>query len=78
MPRGKLEDLQKEIREIHGLRKVQLRTLQSLLGKLNFACGIIPMGQVLPTAVGSHRGGKGPDSFYSPDRGTQGGFKGVV
>lgn len=46
LPREKLEDPQREIRDIHGLRKVQLRALQSLLGKLNFACRIIPMGRV--------------------------------
>ncbi|XP_077309137.1 uncharacterized protein LOC143928250 [Lithobates pipiens] len=46
LPDDKLADLQRAIREIQGRRKVQLTTLQSLLGKLNFACRIIPMGRV--------------------------------
>ena len=46
LPRDKVENLRMEIRGMVGQDKVQLRTLQSLLGKLNFACRIIPMGRV--------------------------------
>ena len=46
LPLDKLEGLEAEICEMGGLRKVQLRALQSLLGKLNFACRILPMGRV--------------------------------
>ena len=42
----KVENLRLEIRGLLGRDKVQLRALQSLLGKLNFACRIIPMGRV--------------------------------
>lgn len=38
LPEDKLEDLKKEIAGLLGLQKVQLRALQSVLGKLNFAC----------------------------------------
>lgn len=38
LPVDKLESLKAEVREITDRRKVQLRQLQSLLGKLNFAC----------------------------------------
>lgn len=40
LPQEKLVDLQTEIRRIHGMKKIQPRDLQSLLGKLNFACRI--------------------------------------
>lgn len=46
LPQGKLLDLQTEIRQVHGMKKIQLRDLQSLLGKLNFACRVIPMDRV--------------------------------
>lgn len=32
--------------QVRRAKKVQLRQMQSLLGKLNFACRIIPMGMV--------------------------------
>ncbi|XP_077338353.1 uncharacterized protein LOC143983017 [Lithobates pipiens] len=46
LPENKLRDLQAELAGMQGRPKVQLRALQSLLGKLNFACRIIPMGRV--------------------------------
>lgn len=42
----KLDGLKEEVRLASGKHKIQLRELQSLLGKLNFACHIIPMGRV--------------------------------
>lgn len=45
LPVDKLENLKAEVRGTIGKRKVQLRQLQSLLGKLNFACRIMPMGR---------------------------------
>lgn len=41
-----MDTLRGEIGEMMGKRKVQLRGLQSLLGKMNFAFRIIPMGRV--------------------------------
>lgn len=46
LPEDKLVAFQAEIRGMMRLHKVQLRTLLSLLGKLNFACRILPMGRV--------------------------------
>ena len=46
LPEDKLGALRAEIEGVLGLRKIQLRSLQSLLGKLNFACRIMPMGRV--------------------------------
>lgn len=46
LPEDKLEDLKQAIRGMLGKHKVQLRVIQSLLGKLNFACQILPMGRV--------------------------------
>lgn len=47
LPEDKLADLKREIAGMIGLRKVQLRDLQSLLGKLNGACCSLPMGRVV-------------------------------
>lgn len=57
LPEEKLRALQAEIRAIVGLCKVQLRTLQSVLGKLNFACRIIPMGRVFSRRLSASTGG---------------------
>ncbi|KAM3940651.1 uncharacterized protein RB166_000605 [Leptodactylus fuscus] len=46
LPADKLGDLRDTVRLFQGLRKVRLREVQSLLGKLNFACRIMPMGRV--------------------------------
>lgn len=46
LPMDKLEALKAEITGMLSLRKVKLWTLQSLLGKLNFVCRILPMGRV--------------------------------
>lgn len=46
LPLDKLEGLRQEVAEAIRGRKIQLRVLQSLLGKLNFACRIMPMGCV--------------------------------
>lgn len=46
LPGDKVDGLKRDVRDLMGQRKVQLRQLQSLLGKLNFACRIIPMGRV--------------------------------
>lgn len=42
----KVQDLLLAVHRVRGARKVRLRELQSLLGKLNFACRFIPMGRV--------------------------------
>lgn len=41
-----LQDLRLVAHKARGAKKIRLRDLQSLLGKLNFACRIIPMGRV--------------------------------
>ncbi|KAM3936678.1 uncharacterized protein RB166_018784 [Leptodactylus fuscus] len=46
LPEDKLLALRREVDCAAGLRKITLRDLQSLLGKLNFACRIMPMGRV--------------------------------
>ncbi|XP_077342712.1 uncharacterized protein LOC143987679 [Lithobates pipiens] len=57
LPEDKLEALKGEVRGLVGMRKVQLRTLQSVLGKLNFACRIIPMGRVFSRRLAASTGG---------------------
>lgn len=43
---SKLVALRREVTDMAGRQRVRLRELQSLLGKLNFVCRIIPMGQI--------------------------------
>lgn len=46
LPEDKLVDLKAVVHAARLSRKMRLREIQSLLGKLNFACRIIPMGRV--------------------------------
>ncbi|KAM3922975.1 uncharacterized protein RB166_012055 [Leptodactylus fuscus] len=46
LPEDKLAGLKAEVLRAYRLKKLRLVELQSLLGKLNFACRIIPMGRV--------------------------------
>ncbi|KAM9319925.1 uncharacterized protein PAF06_004366 [Gastrophryne carolinensis] len=46
LPRDKIEDLVGGLEGALGVKKVTLVQLQSLLGKLNFACRVLPMGRV--------------------------------
>lgn len=46
LPEDKVRDLADSVRQVRTSKKVQLRQVQSLLGKLNFACRVIPMGRV--------------------------------
>lgn len=46
LPEDKVADLRLVVGAAMGARKITLRELQSLLGKLNFACRVIPMGRV--------------------------------
>lgn len=46
LPEDKLVDLRRVVGEARVARKIRLRELQSLIGKLQFACRIIPMGRV--------------------------------
>ncbi|KAM9326863.1 LOW QUALITY PROTEIN: uncharacterized protein PAF06_003101 [Gastrophryne carolinensis] len=56
LPLVKVRDLLQELQGALLVKKVTLRQLQSVLGKLNFACKVLPMGRVfsrrlsLPTA----------------------------
>ncbi|CAJ0956117.1 unnamed protein product [Ranitomeya imitator] len=45
LPADKLTELRQDVVNPIGLKKINLRSLQSLLGKLNFACRIMPMGR---------------------------------
>lgn len=46
LPEDKLVDLLDSVKVERRVKKVQLRQVQSLLRKLNFACHTIPMGRV--------------------------------
>ncbi|XP_041429517.1 uncharacterized protein LOC121397210 isoform X1 [Xenopus laevis] len=46
IPKDKIEGLTEEVKYARVARKLTLRQLQSLLGKLNFTCRVIPMGRV--------------------------------
>ncbi|KAM9324652.1 uncharacterized protein PAF06_000727 [Gastrophryne carolinensis] len=46
LPLDKVSDLLQELQGALGVKKVTLRQLQSVLGKLNFACKVLPMGRV--------------------------------
>lgn len=46
LPDDKLRELKEVVRGAEGKRKLRLKELQSLVGRLNFACRIIPMGRV--------------------------------
>lgn len=50
------EALKEEVRGSIGLRKIQLREVQSLLGKLYWTCRIIHMGRVFFAAGCRERG----------------------
>lgn len=45
LPEDMIQDLRLVVQRIKRLKKMRLRELQLLLGKLNFACHIIPMGR---------------------------------
>lgn len=67
LPEDKLVALKMKLHGILGLRKIQLRMLQSLLGKLSFAWRIIPIG-----------GGYIPYPLYPAQAGASGGFEGMA
>lgn len=46
LPEDKLVDLRQVVGRTRLVKKIRLRELQSLIGKLQFACRIIPMGRV--------------------------------
>lgn len=64
LPLDKLEALKVEIMGMLGLRKVQLGVLQSLLGKLNFVCRILPMGGCFAGDCRLAWWGSGPPSIF--------------
>ncbi|XP_040186277.1 uncharacterized protein LOC120918659 [Rana temporaria] len=64
LPPDKVENLRLAIRDFLGRNKVTLRELQSLLGKFNFACRIIPMGRVFCRRLSAATAGvKSPRHF---------------
>ncbi|KAM4043794.1 uncharacterized protein ACNLHF_014075 [Anomaloglossus baeobatrachus] len=46
LPAEKVRDLRSAVSGVKAAKKVRLKAVQSLLGKLNFACRIVPMGRV--------------------------------
>ena len=69
LPEDKLEAMKAEIRGMLGVRKVKLRALQSLLGKLNFACRILPMGRVFSRRLSAATAGvSSPNHFVTLGR----------
>ncbi len=45
LPDEKLNELREKITQVLGLKKITLRTLQSLIGSLNFACQVVAPGR---------------------------------
>ncbi|XP_073524941.1 uncharacterized protein [Phyllobates terribilis] len=74
LPQEKLVDLMAEVQRVKHLRKVTLKELQSLLGKLNFACLIMPMGRVFCRRIAMATAGVGAFSGI----GTAGGRDGFI
>ncbi|KAM4017449.1 uncharacterized protein ACNLHF_007079 [Anomaloglossus baeobatrachus] len=46
LPEEKVNGLKDEVARARRVKKLQLREVQSLLGKLNFACRVMPMGRI--------------------------------
>lgn len=46
LPDDKLQAFCSEVRKACRLKKIKIREIQSLLGKLNFVCRVIPMGRI--------------------------------
>lgn len=64
LPDDKVEDLRQAVGRARESNKIRLRDLQSLLGKLNFACRIIPMGRVFCRRLAmATAGAKSPAHF---------------
>ncbi|KAM3924807.1 uncharacterized protein RB166_008163 [Leptodactylus fuscus] len=57
LPDEKLRDLKLAVGRASRLKKMQLKDLQSLLGKLNFACRIMPMGRVFSRCLAAATAG---------------------
>lgn len=57
LPIDKLEDLKEVVAAAVGRSKIQLRELQSVLGKLNFACRIMLMGRVFCRSLAASTAG---------------------
>ncbi|KAM4704352.1 LOW QUALITY PROTEIN: uncharacterized protein WCC33_012757 [Rhinophrynus dorsalis] len=71
LPADKLTELRDLIRAFLGVRKVTLRQLQSLLGKLNFACRILPMGRVFNRRLAMLTGVQRPHHFIRLTQGVR-------
>ncbi|KAM3932738.1 uncharacterized protein RB166_005767 [Leptodactylus fuscus] len=64
LPESKIADLRHVVRLAGRRRKIMLRDLQSLLGKLNFACRVMPMGRVFNRRLaGATKGLSNPRHF---------------
>ncbi|KAM3929167.1 uncharacterized protein RB166_006956 [Leptodactylus fuscus] len=64
LPEDKLRDLKRLVKQASRLKKLQLRQLQSLLGKLNFACRIMPMGRFFSRRLAAATAGVSVPSHY--------------
>ncbi|XP_066431505.1 uncharacterized protein [Eleutherodactylus coqui] len=64
LPEEKLRNLQEELGAARVAKKITLKGLQSLLGKLNFACRIMPMGRVFSRRLAAATAGiRAPHHF---------------
>ncbi|KAM3916024.1 uncharacterized protein RB166_015396 [Leptodactylus fuscus] len=64
LPVDKLAELRGLVKRACRLKKLQLKELQSLLGKLNFACRIMPMGRVFSRRLAAATAGVLVPSHY--------------
>ena len=79
LPEDKVVALKAEVKGMVGVRKVRLKELQSLLGKLNFACRILPMGRVFCRRLSASTAGVvAPTHFVSLQKNTQRGPTGMA
>lgn len=65
-----------EVKRACRLKKIQLRELQSLLGNLNFACRIMPMGRIFSQRLALTMAGV-VASLYSFGQGVAWGHEGM-
>lgn len=65
LPSDKLEGLKVKVTMAQQLQKIQLRDLQSLIGKLNFTCCIMPMKRVFSRQLAATTTGVSAPHHYA-------------
>ncbi|KAM3924714.1 uncharacterized protein RB166_008052 [Leptodactylus fuscus] len=76
LPEDKLVQLRREVQGACGRKKLRLQELQSLLGKLNFACRILAMGRVFCRRLAAATGGvRAPHHYVRLGRELRGDLK---